>query len=964
MTIDIKKQIELINESLEWIKTYHPEHYDTRFLQLIECRKVLNIMLTATENNPGIAAFGKSQVGKSYLIGCLLQKKDNLSDKRKSFMIKAGNQEYEFVKTINPPSTEGGGIESTGVASRFTSFKRNLEAYNEEYPVLVKLFSLADIINVLAEEYYNNLTDYKSPDSDEIEKLYLRLSNSYSARKPAEHPIITADDVLCMKDYFASHINPAQILNSTRVAFFDRLALIIEKVPYTEYLSIFSFIWNNDSSINRLYNELYNTLRLFDFARYIYLPIEAVLHNDNPENTIMSVQCLNRLFVNDAKYVTDVYVKEDKKMIKRATGISKSKICAVCSEAIFKIEEDFLSGTDKYAFECIGEKVKPLLNQNEIQMSVFRDNDLLDFPGARPPRKDTTEIIKRDDNLLLCFLRGKVAYLFNKYNNEMGINILLYCHYNKMNDVTDMYQLLEGWVKNYVGTTPEERRKKLAITNVSPLFYIGTMFNLDMAQGETISSTETSIDSRWNNRFNVVLNRECFNSGAVEWVHNWTQNGEDFHNSYMLRDYKYSGPKYGMYEGFLETKRETKMIMSKEYYDSMRTSFIQNPYVKQLFANPALSWDVAASMNNDGALYIKENLAIVAGRMDEAREVQFSELYNKVVNRVRDIMKEYFVSDDTTVLLAENIRKANAIFRELEFTCQSQPEYFGHLLQALQLTEAESFRELHQLIPTLASTVNDSSVIKDYELIRKRCDNFKDCKSEDEKWAYLISTYRFTNQKEAEEYLQKKGIDSKSLFTGDTLKRKNSAVISNHLMAWWEKKISSVQFANSFSGKDCMDEIVMTYLVSCLISTAKNIELTQHIETEISDYVNILNTANINESLVADMIATTISDFVIDFGYRYLTPDVIAMVRHVSGEQHLSCFEWLEKERKERLDEDGMTQLFNDILSSTYQYTPAYEASYNSWLNYLYIAFIAFINVPDYDHEANEKLKTILEELK
>ena len=147
MAIDIKKQIELVNESLEWIKTYHPEHYDTRFLQLVECRKVLKTMLVATENNPGIAAFGKSQVGKSYLIGCLLQ------DKGKPFMVKAGNQEYDFVKTINPPSEEGGGRESTGVVSRFTSFKRNPNSYNRDYPVLVKLFSLTDIINILAEEY-------------------------------------------------------------------------------------------------------------------------------------------------------------------------------------------------------------------------------------------------------------------------------------------------------------------------------------------------------------------------------------------------------------------------------------------------------------------------------------------------------------------------------------------------------------------------------------------------------------------------------------------------------------------------------------------------------------------------------------------------------------------------------------------------------------------------------------------
>ena len=894
MAIDIKKQIELVNESLEWIKTYHPEHYDTRFLQLVECRKVLKTMLVATENNPGIAAFGKSQVGKSYLIGCLLQ------DKGKPFMVKAGNQEYDFVKTINPPSEEGGGRESTGVVSRFTSFKRNPNSYNRDYPVLVKLFSLTDIINILAEEYYNNFGNYKSPDSNDLEVLCTQFLKNYSTKKPVNNPIITADDVLYMKDYFNRHINNAQTLNNTRVAFFDRLALIIENVSPAEYLSIFSCIWNNNSNICLLYNKLYNILRLFEFARYIYLPIEAVLHNGVRENTIMSVQCLKQLFDDETKFVTDVYVKENGRMLRRATGISKSDVCAVCSEAIFKIEEDFLSSTGKYALEGIGEDVKPYLNQNEIQMSMLRDNDLLDFPGARAPENEKIDEMAKSV-LLNGFLRGKVSYLFNKYNDDMGINILLYCHHNKDNDVTKLYELLEEWVNNYVGTTPEERQKKLAITKVSPLFYIGTMFNIDMKQ-EEVFSTEEAINQRWDGRFNTVVNMQCFHDSTVKWVHNWTKNGEDFHNSYVLRDYKFSDPDHNrLYDGFKEMRRETRMIMSKEHYEMMRKTFISNQYVKQLFANPALSWDVAASMNNDGALYIMENLAIVAGRMDEAREVQFAETCDKMTNRIKEIMKEYFVSDDTTVLLAENIRKANSIFRELEFTCQSQPEYFGHLLQALQLTEAESFKELHQLIPTLASTVNDTSVIKDYELVRKRCNNFKDCKNEDEKWACLIAVYRFTNQKEAEEYLLRKGIDPKKLFQGETLKRKNSAVISNHLVTLWEKKISGVQFANSFSGKDSMDEIVMTYLITCLVSTAKNVQLTQRIEAEIADYVNILNTAKINESLIADMVATTISDFVMDFGYRYLDPDAVARTRRVSGEQHLSCFEWVEKERTEQL---------------------------------------------------------------
>ena len=138
MATDTQKRIDQINESLAWIYKYRPDHFDQRFLQLVECRKVLKKIAAAEVNNPGIAAFGKSQVGKSYLISCLLQ------DNGKPFLVRAGDKVYNFVFNINPPSEEGGGRESTGVVSRFSSFKRNPDAYHPDFPVLVKTFTIVE----------------------------------------------------------------------------------------------------------------------------------------------------------------------------------------------------------------------------------------------------------------------------------------------------------------------------------------------------------------------------------------------------------------------------------------------------------------------------------------------------------------------------------------------------------------------------------------------------------------------------------------------------------------------------------------------------------------------------------------------------------------------------------------------------------------------------------------------------
>ena len=266
-------------------------------------------------------------------------------------------------------------------------------------------------------------------------------------------------------------------------------------------------------------------------------------------------------------------------------------------------------------------------------------------------------------------------------------------------------------------------------------------------------------------------------------------------------------------------------------------------------------------------------------------------------------------------------------------------------------------------MPSLTTIVNDTSVIDDYELIRKRCDNFGDCKTEGEKWGKFISTYHFADQNEAAEYLGKKRIDVKKLFQGEKIKRKNSAVIANHLVGLWKKSINSVQFMDAYSGGDNLDEIMLTYLVSCVTTTAESVNLTERIEDEVAEYVDILNPANINEDLVADMVATTISDFVMDFGYHYLKQDQIDTARRVAKEQRLPCFNYTEKERKEQYDEESITMLFDNILTAAERYTPAYIANYNSWLEYMYVAFVAHINVPDYDREANDELKVVLTEI-
>lgn len=957
--IDYKKDIENIGISLRTLKSFKPEAYAQQFLQLVDCRRRLRTMQTAAENNPGIAAFGKSQVGKSYLINCLLQ------DKGKHFMVKSNNDEYDFVLHINPPSEEGGGRESTGVVSRFSSFKRRPDIYSQQYPVLVKTFSLTDIILILADSYYNDSDHDQLLSEDEVDSLATNLIEQYGNNQPIASPVIAADDVLYMKEYFMHHIKRASVFYQK--PFFDKLAFVVENIMPTDYITVFGKLWKDNPNMTRLYKKLYDILKRINFAPYIYLPIGAVLHEGIRENTIMSVQCLKELLdQKGSSRTTDVYIMEDGKVIPCDKSVPKSHVCAICSEVIYKIEESFLSSTSRYDMRGIPDETKQRIRQDEIQMKMLQDNDLLDFPGARSRLKTKIETLDEDDVLLNCYLRGKVAYLFNKYNEDKIINILLYCHHNKDNDVSDLYLMLEDWVNNYVGKTPEERRRKIDATGLSPLFYIGTMFNLDMTVGPGIDAdtiSDKAIDQRWLGRFHTVVNNQCFHRDEVQWVRNWTREGENFNNSYVIRDYAYSGEKTGLYRGFRETGKEQSMIMSQAYYNRMRDTFINNEHVRTLFRDPAVAWDLTASIGNDGALYIMENLATVAQRMMNSREQDFIEARKHIMERVYTIMKGHYVSDDTSEILEANIRKADAIFRDIEFTCEASPDYFGHLIQALQLSESNCYNIIHKLIPNLTSIVVGDSHIKDYQLIRRRCNNFEGAETEEEKWKILISSYRFSNRDEAYAYLQARGIETDKLFAGSHIKRTNSAIITDQLLTQWKNALDDQQFQNAFGGEGRVDPISLTALIDCIKSSANDLGLAEKIENEISQYTDISNTNDINSSLVADIIATTVSDFVTDFGYSYLSPKQIESARRVAKEHNLPCFDWIERERQEEYDEDQLTELFDRILKSSDKHTEAYKAHLQSWIEYLYIAYIAHLNVPNINREFNDKLKQILKEL-
>ena len=960
----IQNRIETINKSIEWIKHNKSEYYGQLYMELVKERCKLRRLVIAEKDNPAIATYGESQKGKSYVITNLLQKSGD------PYMVKTPNGSYNFINTINPI---GINTEATGVVTRFSAFTRYPHKYRADYPVMVRLLTVTDIIAILCDGYFNDVKDpicCLGKSHEEITTYIEEICAKYNNDANVQSYIIE-DDIIELQHYLQKY---AKSLTTTlmRSSYFVVLAQVIRRIPQHEWSKVFSILWNNNRVFTLMFERLVIALARLNFKEEVYAPIEAVL---NDRNTIMGVDCLNDLNENidrnDDRHITRVVVPNECGEDKIVESFAKCELSAICREVVFKVDDEYLENDASYDMSMIPASTQYLLSTN-VRRDILRKTDLLDFPGAKPREVISSENLAKD--MALVFRRGKVAFLFNKYNESSMINVLLYCHNQSDNRVTKMYITLDDWICEYVGADYAQRANRIKDTVVAPFFVISTMFNVSMAYDEKEDDNKALLKGRWEERFIKALYNDCFKAHSVDWFENWTAPGESFKNCYLLRDYKYSdntGKGNSLYDGYFANQREMRCMLTElrkkdgtviNFYDTIRDSFLEYEHTSKFFENPEKSWDVAATKNNDGSLYIIEQLSVVADNVSEARDKMFRERINAVSQNVSALMSEFYSSEDKDEIFEENLRKANAVIRELDFTCYSDNYYYGHLIQSMQLNEAEVYSELHQLINSSHLTETVHSL--EYDIIRRRCgERLASCHNDDERWQILMDTYSLQSRDKAEEYFRSKGINVNILFSGRYQKKKNSVVIANAIFDMWKLRLLSPQLLDSLTINNKFGGLVMSNLLSNIVSTADELKLSERIEALITEYVDVMDVTTINEPFVADLIASTINNFVCDLGFDYRTDTQKETLQRVAKERNLSIFNYINKEDDVEMTEEMITNLFARLNSSPDAITPAYEYNYFTWCEYVIISFIAKTDVGLGNPAANRELRALIDKL-
>ena len=943
----INTQLEVIEKSIKWVEetdSMRGPNGEVAYRNLVNLFRELDKKTFALEGNPAAAIYGGSQMGKSYLVSNLL------SESGTPFtVIDGSNNPFIYLDEINP---EGKKKEATSLVTRFST---NYEWKNPAFPVKAKLLSPADLVLVLCDSYYNDVKTKNDMalKSDAISEKVLEIYNKH-ADKTTQQMLFGKYGiaVLNMKDYFDKNFQTKAMAQRVKESgFFDKIAPIIEKTEPNEWCEIFSLLWNNNEKITQLFSQLLTQYAKLNFSDEIYLPIAAVLRNNGTILDVMRLQEINGDSVGtEQNYQADTTImvlKNGQESI--INNFSKSYLCALTAELTFRLPKGL-------------EDSKPFL----------KNTDLLDFPGARN-RLGRHEEELVDEDIPQMLLRGKVAYLFNKYSYSEKINILLFCQNGEQSELQNILpDLLNDWIGDMIGNTREERNMFIEKSKVPPLFVISTMFNIDL-QFDFNNDKPANMDARinrWKGRFVRVLG-DVF--GSKKWLTEWTTNNSNFQNIYLLRDFRFSSDTESkLFKGYNENKVEMEEIVHDTYPDfrkDLRQSFIEYPFVKQHFENPENSWDRAAKMNEDGAQLIIDNLTTAANNINTARREKIIRELNAMVADIVKLLKDKYNSPDKAEELLKAIRTAGRMQAKLDSAFGRDHYFFGPMMKELMLNNTNVYHLYHEKIRDIEH--RDVTNVNEYSGIRNRVPEINSDHCFDTNLERLRVSYGQQTLKECQDFFEQEvGIDLNELFYGKTDRVKNfSQVLADALETYW---FEEYMLENRQPLVEIFSEDGLQNIQDMLRRLFKKLQISEIIAKKIRQYVEGSRSNENVYEIIADISAETVNKFINSVGLEYYNEshfnDLKAANANIESEliwEHNDLqFTTTGKEDIVELIDDmsNLDELLNqNPLPAKAKRLPYYR-SYIIWGDLLKVGFATVSGVPDYDPIANEKLGKIIEQ--
>ena len=927
MINDIHTNIRLIEDAIKWARKYGKESFPFEILK--DYRRTLKRIKNALNENCSAAAYGESQVGKSYLMGSLL------SSPEAPFMIRNGNEVYNFIDQINPSGGNNAKIESTGVVTRFslTDSKRQLTD-----KVRVRNLSVVDLILLITDSYYNDLKI--NPETvmkyDEINEALEELAYIWQSHTVVQKNI-TEDDVKDIAEYIRENIgnNASNVYQSS---FCKTIAPVIEYIPYHKWVDVFSLLWNRNTEFSHLFATLITAFKDINFETEIYVPFDAVLRD---HGTLLKIDWLDHVCgkkVRNSTEVThtDIYNAKGELIAK---DFSKGNLSALIAELTFYLPEEVAT-----------------------ERKFLKQIDLLDFPGARSREKYREHEIQ--SVLPKILRRGKVAYLFNKYSRDLKISSVLFCHHNDQKTEPSIGNTINTWIENNIGKTPTQRETLLADTKgIAPLFLIATKFNIDLERVKTDSPNNPEKLSQHWNRFDTVLPEIIKpNRWFDEWVpdHGVHEN-TFFTNVYPLRDFYWSS-KNGLFDGYMEgVSGETGVHIDNDYpayMDNLKESFLEHPFVKKHFKNPKETWESVATPNNDGSKVIIENLNTIAGVLDHARTEKYRKQLQEIKRQLYDRLMVYFESDDKDEQNRKVKKIGGEIRRSMYLNVGENPELFGKAIDQLMMPSWNVRCIAYDIIVCHTDTPKDFSQLS---FLRKTI-GIQPKDSREEKIRKLCE-WGCCELKQLEDDFAKKGFSVEDLIRDDQEDLTTLAdVVTKHVVEEWKEYMNS-QIPKLMETLPHADEVIFM-----LLSLFDKLNIKQLLSKKIDLYIKRL-TEEQAINAIADFASLTLNNFIGNIGRNYLTDKDLKIVREKAEACQLSLDLSEEACSAKHEPQDLVATLcaFEDSQSmetvniDTLRKLPLWD-NFQRWENFTLMGLLLVSDIARFDPIANGELKQILDQ--
>jgi len=913
---NINRCLNTIEASVNWCSTNLKFDAKEHALdQLKSSRRTLNRISRVMESKPVIAVFGASQVGKSYLI------KNLLSISGKPLMIHNNGQEYDFLKKINPPGT---GAESTGVVTRFSIEK---QSPYEDFPIKAELLTVKDFAIILCDSFSldcKKITEF--PSKEEFESIINEIEKKYGA-SPKCQDVLSEDDILDIRDYFNEHLSRNAILferiSSTK--YWERLGNLISKIPAAEWVNALSILWNNTPDISNIFKKLVSSLESIEFNRIVYLPFQAVLRDGG---AILDVRNLKKLLETNNQ--TIITAEKGGKY-----SIDISIISALISELVLSVPSEL------------------------IQEKIFLENsDLLDFPGARSRLALEQNEIK-NEIIPDMILRGKVAYLFNKYTNGYNINTLLFCANDKQLDVNEIPDLLYSWIRKNIGTTADEREGTLAGSMGDNLFVIFTFFNNQLRFDTTNDTDHSKLDYKWTNRFIRFFENEIATS-TKKWHKEWRKSSMKFKNFYLLRDFKYSDD---IFSGFENTGAEEGIRTERsEYLKALRSSFLEFPFVQDHFTDPEHAWDIASLPNKDGTEHIIKNLVPVSTNLAKTKYNLI--MMNNELTKMIKVLETHAHSSDLGEMREKSLNAYMEIYQGLNQMIEQDPLNYTHLTNALSIKPVEVFAHLHNVI----MSENEPAKLTKEAMLKKECPDLSPQNSHKRNLEILQAHWNRATIEDTEDFLKTNGYSMEKLFESKKNNSKAQQIVDSTIQVWTSKLSENETLMKI--GKLGLKPTAIDNLLKHYLEVIKLRSLDQKLypkyREKISDYKNNRGT----EEFLSEFSASIFNDIVVNFGLKNLSEEEKEELKKLADKYNIKSNQ-LEKSQSnhETISESDLKTLFDhcstnvseeDVLTSF----SGLLKNYNQWINNLKLSMIGSCGFITYDENANKTLLNLVSELK